>query len=136
MRPARIDAPLLLRLLKVWASSTVDFLSEWRCYVLKGVVLAAVCYAGDEGGAPLDRAAVDAAVQTLFRNAQQGSHAFAADFGVIRPAAKRSPPRLETVLIEVNDGYSVGFYPPCPPAVYTDVLLGRWGELVASPPAM
>ena len=47
--------------------------------------------------------------------------AYAIDFGVLRDG--------RTVLLEVNDGYSLGRY-GCPPDAYVDVLGTRWAELV------
>merc|ERR1711871_750845 len=36
----------------------------------------------------------------------------------------------DTVLVKMNDGYSLGLYPGCPIKIYTNVLLERWHELV------
>lgn len=106
----------------VWLSSVLEgMLAEWRCYCLHGRVEASVCYHGNEVSAPLDRARVEAAAATLHASVEEGSAAFALDVGVLSDG--------RTVLIEVNDGFSLGLYPGCPAELYASMMVARWREL-------
>jgi hypothetical protein len=40
----------------------------------------------------------------------------------------------QTVLVELNDGFSLGLYPGCPAAWYAEMQVARWQELVSSGP--
>ncbi len=50
----------------------------------------------------------------------EATAAYAIDFGVIE--------ENQTALVELNDGFSIGSY-GLDKAVYTDLILTRWGEL-------
>merc|ERR1719152_207109 len=111
--------------LPVHCSSVLSFLSEYRCYVLNDAVHI-VCYSGDEHAAPADATKVREAVEAL-RASGQGSAAYALDVGVALVDG-----RLQTVLIEVNDGYALGLYPGCDPEWYAQMMVARWDEIVAA----
>ena len=110
--------------LPVWCSEVLSFASEWRCYVL-GDAVQCVCYKGDEKMAPVDESKIRTAIDCL-RASGQGSAAYALDVGVV---VTNGPP--ETVLIEVNDGFSLGLYPGCPESWYATMMVARWDEMVA-----
>lgn len=82
---------------EVWLSQAVEFVSEYRCYVLRGEVLGAHYYKGDWSKAP-SREAVEGAVKAW----EEQPVAWTLDVGVT--------PEGETRLVEVNDGYSFGNY--------------------------
>ena len=42
--------------------------------------------------------------------------------------------QLQTVLIELNDGFALGLYPGCPEEWYAAMMVARWEEIVAGAP--
>ena len=111
--------------LRVWCSEVLSFVSEWRCYVLRGSVKL-VCYSGDEHLAPPDTEAIRKAIDAL-KVSGEGSAAYALDVGV--GLVKGSP---QTALIEVNDGFSLGLYPGCPESWYAAMNIARWDEMAGA----
>jgi hypothetical protein len=104
----------------IWCSEPVNFLSEWRVYVVRGEIafMGLTDYGGQREFVP-DMEAVRGAVGA-YRNAPS---AYAIDFGVLKTG--------ETALIEVNDGFSVGAYDGIPPDRYFAMVATRWAELAA-----
>ena len=51
------------------------------------------------------------------------------DIGIIDLGEQQNP-RYKTCLIEVNDGFSLGVYPPLTAKDYADLLICRWGNLI------
>lgn len=105
----------------VLCSEVVHWLSEYRVYVIEERIVAVSHYAGDRDG-QIDLAQVQSAIDA-YRAAQTAPCAYAIDFGVLANG--------ETALIEANDGYSLGAY-DIDAEVYTDLLLMRWRELLAT----
>lgn len=97
------------------AQEPVVFRSEWRVFVLRGRVLGVSHYAGDALLFP------SAGTIRLALGAYTGAPAgYSADFGVIEDG--------RTLLVEVNDGYSLG----CGALVanlYAELLEARWDEM-------
>jgi hypothetical protein len=126
----------------VYVSEPIEFLSEYRCYVIRGSVKAISCYMGDKKLAPLDLKTVYTAVRCLEGKnrklngvvtdvTREASRAYAIDFGVVNYVDPETDDESQhTVLVEMNDGYSLGLYPGCSSRIYTEVLLERWNELV------
>ena len=81
----------------VICSEVVDFVSEYRCFVRYGEILDVRHYRGDWAKAP-NREVIERAI-AAYVSAQAG---YAADFGVTSDG--------RTLLVEVNDGYSLGPY--------------------------
>ena len=81
----------------VICSEIVDFIAEWRCFVRYGKILYVRPYKGDWRAA-FDPRAIEGAIRD-FVSAPAG---YAADFGVTRDG--------RTLLVEINDGYSLGCY--------------------------
>lgn len=106
----------------VYHSQVVEWLSEWRCYVVGQDVLFQACYAGNDQQVP-DPAVVTEAVSLMAQqsNAQRG---YAIDFGVL--ACGR------TALVECNDGFSIGAYGDLPGESYLAMLQARWDQLVGT----
>jgi hypothetical protein len=102
----------------VWCAEPVNFVAEWRCFVRYGEVVAAQFYRGD-WRAHFDPAVVEAAVAAY----HTAPHAYALDIGLTNRGA--------TLVIEVNEGYSVGSY-GLPPLRYAKFLSARWAELTGT----
>jgi ATP-grasp domain, R2K clade family 2 len=79
---------------EIWCSEPVKFLAEWRCFVRYGEILGVKHYFGD-WRVHFDPQIIEAAI-AAYTSAPAG---YAADFGVTDKG--------ETLLIEVNDGYSL-----------------------------
>ena len=100
---------------KVIVSEYVLFESEWRVFVVDGDVLGLSHYQGDCFVFP-DRSTIKSAV-AKFRSSPAG---YGIDFGILSTG--------ETVLVEANDGYSLGSY-SLNSVDYTRLLEARWAEL-------
>ncbi|MCA9174172.1 MAG: ATP-grasp domain-containing protein [Planctomycetales bacterium] len=107
---------------EVLVAEYVVFLSEWRCFVCRDEILELCHYQGDPFCFP-DGAVIRQAIQDFRGRAPAG---YAIDFGVL--TTDRSTER--TVLVEVNEGYSLGPY-GINSVDYTQVLEARWLELTA-----
>ncbi len=103
---------------KVWLSRAVDFVSEYRCYVLKNEVLGVHYYKGDWSIAP-SRKAVEEAIRAW----EEQPVAWTLDVGVT--------PEGKTLLVEVNDGYSIGNYGMMS-TKYAQMLEAWWEAALAS----
>jgi hypothetical protein len=99
----------------VTCSEVRRFVAEWRCFVRKGRILDVRPYRGS-WRISLDTTFVEEAVAS-YSAAPAG---YAADFGVTEKG--------ETLLVEVNDGYSLGSY-GLEPHAYAALLAARWAEL-------
>lgn len=104
---------------EVLVADYVVFVAEWRCFVRQGQVLDLCRYEGDVFRYP-DPDVVKAALADHRPHAPQ---AYAIDFGVLTDG--------RTVLVEVNDGYSLGPY-GLESVEYSELLETRWLELMAS----
>ena len=99
----------------IYCSEPVEFISEWRCFLLYGHVIGIQFYYGD-CDARYDQAVINAAIKA-YPNMPAGC---ALDFGVTDDG--------RTLLIEMNDGYSLGTY-GLNPTLYAKLLSARWAEL-------
>ena len=100
---------------QVYCSEPVHFVSEWRCYLVYGKIVGLKFYDGDQSQ-ECDRAIIDAAVRA-YPDMPAGC---SLDFGVTDDG--------RTLLIEMNDGYSLGVY-DLEPTLYAKLLTARWAEL-------
>ncbi len=105
---------------EVWCSQLVEWVSEYRIYVIGAQIVSVDRYAGDSK-VPLDLDFVREAVR-VFRISGDAPAAYGIDFGVLKSG--------RTALVEVNDGYALGAYQITGTA-YTDLLIARWEELVS-----
>jgi hypothetical protein len=103
---------------EIWCSEPVNFLAEWRCFVRYGEILGVKHYYGD-WRVHFDPQVIENAI-AAYDSAPAG---YAADFGVTDKG--------ETLLIEVNDGYSIGSYGLFP-ADYARLLASRWAQITGS----
>jgi len=105
---------------EVWVSEPVEFVSEYRCFVLRDEIVGARHYKGD-WSQRIDRDVVEAAV----RDYEGSPVAYTLDFGATTDG--------KTILVEVNDGYAMGTY-GLPPGFYAQMLESRWREIVTGVP--
>ncbi len=103
---------------EIWCSEPVNFVAEWRCFVRYGEILGVKHYFGD-WRIHFDPAVIEKAI-AAYNSAPAG---YAADFGVTDKG--------ETLLIEVNDGYSIGAYGLFS-ADYARLLASRWAQMTGS----
>lgn len=101
----------------VWISDPIIFLSEYRTFILNYEILDCRKYKGDWGIVP-DRKVIENAVEKMRGHAPS---AFCLDFGITDMG--------ETVLVEMNEGFSMGHY-GLHPVNYARMLSARWFELV------
>lgn len=102
----------------VICSEAIDFVSEYRCFVRRGEILDVRRYRGDWSKAP-SRKVIEQAI-AAYDSAPAG---YAADFGVTSDG--------RTLLVEVNDGYSLGPYGLWPD-LYAQLLSARWAQMVGT----
>lgn len=100
---------------EIHCSDPVSFLAEWRCFVRYGRILDIRRYKGNWKCIPnyqlMEKAVSD------YATAPKG---YAIDFGLTEDG--------RTLLLEVNDGYSLGSYGLFP-LDYAKLLSARWAEL-------
>ncbi|MCU0438748.1 MAG: ATP-grasp domain-containing protein [Raineya sp.] len=100
---------------EIWCSEPVNFLAEWRCFVRYGRIMDARMYKGN-WRLHFDYKVIEEAVKAY----TTAPKAYAIDFGLTDKG--------ETLLVEVNDGYSLGtyglFY-----LDYAKLLATRWAEI-------
>jgi len=102
----------------IWCADPVNFLAEWRCFVRYGKILDVRRYRGD-WRLHYNPVIIENAVSSYIG----APKAFALDFGVTDKG--------ETLLVEANDGYSLGSY-GLPVLDYAKLLSARWAELTNS----
>ena len=103
------DCPVLV-------SEVIDIDSEYRGYVHNGKLVGLYWYAGDFRIFP-DVKVIDAAIADY----PSGPAGYSIDFGITADG--------RTVLIELNDGWSLGNY-GLEPSKYANLLLARWLEIM------
>lgn len=103
---------------EIWCSERMDFITEWRCFIRYGKILDIRRYKGAWDTA-LDLKTVYSAIEAFSLQPR----AFALDFGLNK--------NNETVLVEVNDGHSLGTY-GLSPQHYAKFLSARWSELTCT----
>ena len=104
--------------MELWCSDVLELESEWRCYVQDGRALGIIPYIRRKPNSRFDETIIESAVRDLGRHPA----GCALDFGVTMDG--------ETVLIEANDGYSLGNY-GLDDALYVSLLAARWEELIS-----
>ena len=100
----------------IWISEVVEFIAEWRCFVLDGQVLDARPYTGDYH-AHFDASVIDEAISCW----KDAPIAYGLDIGVTRDG--------RTLVVEVNDGYALGNY-GLSPLNSINFHKARWKEMV------
>ncbi|MEM9539903.1 MAG: ATP-grasp domain-containing protein [Cyanobacteria bacterium P01_E01_bin.42] len=112
---------------KIWCSEVVNWLSEYRIYMIKNqnsdsqiVGIYPYNEQQSETSLKIDLSTVREAVRRLDK-AGESVAGYALDFGILETG--------ETALIEMNDGFSLGNY-GLSDRFYTDLILARWEELI------
>lgn len=103
----------------VLAQQKIEFISEWRVYVLRNKILNVANYKGDPLRFP-DVASIQAAMEAF----TERPIAFGMDWGITAGG--------QTLLVEVNDGYAIGNY-GLAGMPYTAMIESRWRELMGLP---
>lgn len=99
----------------VWVCKPVEFVSEYRCFVLDGEILDVRRYKGNWNEAPF-KGWVEEAIQAY----KSAPRAYALDFGVTWGG--------RSLLVEVNDSYALGNY-GLPSIPYANMIEARWEEM-------
>ncbi|WP_336689779.1 MULTISPECIES: ATP-grasp domain-containing protein [unclassified Chryseobacterium] len=99
----------------VLCSELIDFKTEWRCFIRYNKILDIRRYKG-AWNTKIDVETVESAIQSFISQPR----AFALDFGINEKG--------ETILVEVNDGHSLGTY-GLSSTHYVKFLSARWSEL-------
>lgn len=102
----------------VFICDPVEFVSEYRSFILDGEVLDARKYKGDWSKAP-DKEIVLAGAKAMEGS---GPRAFCLDWGVTVDG--------RTLLVEMNEGFSFGNY-GLPSVFYAHMLSARWHEMTS-----
>ncbi|MDT8718817.1 ATP-grasp domain-containing protein [Clostridium sp. 19966] len=102
----------------IFCSQVVNFVAEWRCFVRYGEILDVRPYRGD-WRMHYDSRVIEGAV----RDYATQPNGYSIDFGVTEKG--------ETLLIEVNDGYALGFY-GLNHLSYAKLLSARWAQLTGT----
>lgn len=110
----------------VWASPAIhehDWFAEWRIYVLRGKIVGHGRYDdGDDEDAAFDAALVQTWVDAYTASGQ-------APAGYALDVASMMDGR--TMLVEVTDGWALGYYKgSCSAVDYARLLAARWAEIV------
>jgi hypothetical protein len=109
----------------VWISDPVKFTTEVRYYVLNGKIVGYGRYDdGPDDGPTPDIGVVTSAIRTLGISSDVACPSgYSLDFGVLDNG--------KTALVEVNDGWALGYYRgTCSHRDYAMLLWTRWRELV------
>mmetsp|Transcript_17137 Transcript_17137/g.48267 ORF Transcript_17137/g.48267 Transcript_17137/m.48267 type:complete len:266 (-) Transcript_17137:2105-2902(-) len=113
--------------LPVLCSEIVRFVAEYRVYVVRGQVRGVGQYMGSKDFL-LDPAVLALAAKTLAESKEgQDLLGFGMDFALMEKAD--SDETIPT-LVEVNDGFSLGYYEGVSGKDYTELLIARWGRLM------
>lgn len=101
---------------KMMCSQVVDFVSEYRCYIINGQLKGIKHYLGDPFIVPSKQVVMD--MLKAYTKAPAG---YSLDVGVLFTG--------ETALVECNDGWSLGNY-GLDHSIYSTLLATRWREMI------
>lgn len=100
---------------EIYCSEVLEIEAEWRCFVRYNKILDIKQYKGSLGKI-YDLSKVERMIES-FQKAPKG---YGLDIGLTKKG--------ETVIVEVNDGYSLGSY-GLDPLLYAKLLSARWAEM-------
>lgn len=105
----------------VWISEPVKFDAEFRCYVLEKQLVGYSRYDDGDDEIEFD---IDI-VETMIEQYKSQPVGYSIDVGIVAG---------ETVLVELNDGWSLGFYPwgTMSKEMYIELITKRWKEILES----
>lgn len=110
---------------KVWASPVLaDIVAEWRVYVADGKIAGHGRYDdGDDDALVYSAADVEAWVRA-YQDSGEDPAGYALDVALLKDG--------RTVLVEVTDGWAIGYYKgTCSPVAYARLLAARWAQIRA-----
>ena len=102
----------------VYCSEVRNIVTEWRCFVRYGEILDIRHYKGELGKIYYLKT-----VKDMVRSYVDSPSAYSIDIGLTA--------ENETIIVEVNDGYSLGSY-GLDPLLYAKLLSARWAELTGT----
>lgn len=114
---------------RVWCLPATKFGAEWRIYVCRGEIVGHARYDQHEDESlDFDISIVQQMVRD-FEASGEAPAGYSIDVGLA--------PRGGTLLVEVNDGWALGYYPwgSCSRRKYAELLIARWAELSSGRPA-
>jgi hypothetical protein len=100
----------------VWIAEPVNFVAEYRSFIMHGEILDCRLYKGDWSKAPSRSVVEEAAAKMV----PHGPAAFSLDWGVTDDG--------RTLLVEMNDSFSLGHY-GLHPGYVAHMLSARWYEM-------
>ena len=103
----------------VWISDTVEFIAEFRCYVIEGKLVGYQRYDDTDEEVDFD---VDT-VNSMIEQYTLQPIGYSIDVGIVNG---------ETVLVEANDGWSLGYYPwgNMTTEKYVELITKRWNQIL------
>ncbi|WP_196893958.1 ATP-grasp domain-containing protein [Aureivirga marina] len=104
---------------KIYCSEKVNWLSEFRVFVINSKIVGIKNYAGNPE-ININLKEVETVIQN-FENSTEKTAAYGIDFGVLDNG--------ETAFIEWNDGFALGSY-NLDDELYTNLLIARWNEIL------
>lgn len=100
---------------EIWCSEILDIISEYRCFIRYGEIIDIKNYKGNPFICPSKEL-----LENMIKEYTNAPKSYTIDIGVTKTGI--------TVLIEVNEGYSVGCY-GLNSMQYAKFLITRWAEL-------
>ena len=104
--------------ISVYCSEVKNIITEWRCFVRYGKILDIRRYKGELGKIYSLKT-----VRDMVQAYIDAPAAYSLDIGLTE--------NNETIIVEVNDGYSLGSY-GLDPLLYAKLLSARWAELTGT----
>lgn len=118
LSPSKLDS------VEVWWCHTLEFLAEFRVYVLNGRVVGWAQYGEGEDRTPDLDIVAEAAARLSSLPCPVG---YTLDFGLLQDGRH--------VLVEMNDGWAIGLYKDdrggISPNTYASLIMARWHQIVA-----
>ena len=106
--------------LDIYRVEVVDFLTEYRVYVMDGKILNIARYTGKVDHTP-NVATIRCMINDMYTTDSEAPISYSLDVGVLSTG--------DTALVEVNDALSLGNYGLCP-ALHSKMISARWLQLV------
>lgn len=107
---------------EIIVSKKVNFISEYRCFVVNGKIKSIHYYLGDYTVFP-NINSIEIFQLAIEENIERLPVGFTMDIGVTD--------QDDTLLVECNDGWSIGSY-GCDPTIYTNLLIKRWRQITGT----
>jgi hypothetical protein len=118
------DDLLVPKKTKVYMSEKINIVAEYRYYILNNKILGFGRYDdNDEDTIEPNIKTVQRAIDVLATSDQKYPVGYSLDFGIDE--------NEQTILIEANDGWSLGYYKgTCSPKDYLSLITNRWQQIL------